>query len=129
MHSIYELECTIRFPDREVLTRDLIPVRYTTPPLMDLIARASGMLRMIAGYSDLSFTQRSRIVGGDGSPCSSERGAYARAHRVAVVWRHRRSLQRIVAATARCDASSRIRCAASGAPKTSADCGNAERSR
>jgi SAM-dependent methyltransferase len=56
MHSIYELECTIRFPDRKVLTRDLIPVRYTTPPLMDLLARASGCFELIACYPDLSFT-------------------------------------------------------------------------
>ncbi len=57
MHSIYELECTIRFPDRKVLTRDLIPVRYTTPPLMDLLARASGCFELIACYPDLSFTR------------------------------------------------------------------------
>jgi SAM-dependent methyltransferase len=57
MHSIYELECTIRFPDRKVLTRDLIPVRYTTPPLMELLARASGRFELIACYPDLSFTR------------------------------------------------------------------------
>jgi len=57
MHSIYELECTIRFPDRKVLTRDLIPVRYTTPPLMELMARASGCFEQIACYPDLSFTR------------------------------------------------------------------------
>ncbi len=56
MHSIYELECTIRFPERTVVTRDLIPVRYTSPPLMELAARASGCFEMIAAYSDLSFT-------------------------------------------------------------------------
>ena len=57
LHSIYELECTIRFPDHtKVLTRDLIPVRYTTPPVMALTATASGMFRMIAAYPDLSFT-------------------------------------------------------------------------
>ncbi|HUN60312.1 MAG TPA: class I SAM-dependent methyltransferase [Candidatus Binataceae bacterium] len=57
LHSIYELECTIRFPDRtSVLTRDLIPVRYMTPPLMELTAAASGMFRMVAAYPDLSFT-------------------------------------------------------------------------
>ena len=57
MHSIYELECTIRFPSRKVVTRDLIPVRYTTPPLMELLARASGCFEMIACYSDLSLTR------------------------------------------------------------------------
>jgi SAM-dependent methyltransferase len=57
MHSIYELECTIRFPDRKVVTRDLIPVRYTTPALMDLLARASGCFDLIACYPDLSFTR------------------------------------------------------------------------
>jgi SAM-dependent methyltransferase len=55
MHSIYELECTIHFPDNPVRTRDLIPVRYTTPPTMDLLARASGCFTMIAAYADLSF--------------------------------------------------------------------------
>jgi SAM-dependent methyltransferase len=55
MHSIYELECTIHFPAAKVVTRDLIPVRYTTPPLMELIARASGCFAMIACYPDLSF--------------------------------------------------------------------------
>ena len=52
---IYELECTIRFPDRTVKTRDLVPVRYTVPKLMDLAARASGVFKLIAVYSDLSF--------------------------------------------------------------------------
>ena len=52
---IYELECTIRFPDRTVITRDLVPVRYTVPKLLDLAARASGVFRLIATYSDLSF--------------------------------------------------------------------------
>ena len=57
LHSIYELECTIRFPDRtKILTRDLIPVRYTTPPVMELAAAASAMFRMVAAYPDLSFT-------------------------------------------------------------------------
>jgi SAM-dependent methyltransferase len=56
MHSIYELECTIHFPGRRVITRDLIPVRYITPPLMELIARASGCFAMVACYPDLSFT-------------------------------------------------------------------------
>ena len=56
MHSIYELECTIHFNDGKVVTRDSIPVRYTTPPLMELAARASGCFEMIASYADLSFT-------------------------------------------------------------------------
>jgi SAM-dependent methyltransferase len=55
MQSIYELECTIHFPDRIVVTRDVVPVRYTTPPLMELAARASGCFEMIAAYADLSF--------------------------------------------------------------------------
>jgi SAM-dependent methyltransferase len=53
---VYELECTIHFPEGNVVTRDLVPVRYTIPPLMELAARASGMFEMIACYSDLSFT-------------------------------------------------------------------------
>ena len=57
MHSIYELECTIHFDDRTVVTRDLIPVRYSTPPLIDFAARASGKFEMIAAYSDLSLTR------------------------------------------------------------------------
>jgi SAM-dependent methyltransferase len=57
MHSIYELECTIHFPEGKVVTRDLIPVRYTTPPLMELIARASGCFELIACYPDLSFAR------------------------------------------------------------------------
>ena len=64
MHSIYELECTIRFPKHRVVTRDLIPVRYTTPPLMDLIARASGCFELIARYPDLSFTRPIEDCGG-----------------------------------------------------------------
>ena len=56
MHSIYELECAIHLRDRTVVTRDLIPVRYTTPPLMELAARASGCFEMIACHADLSFT-------------------------------------------------------------------------
>ena len=57
MHSIYELECTIHFPEGTVVTRDLIPVRYTIPPLMEIAARASGYFEQIASYSDLSFTK------------------------------------------------------------------------
>jgi len=57
LHSIYELECTIHFDDRSIITRDLIPVRYFTPPLMDLTARASRKFEMLAAYADLSFTR------------------------------------------------------------------------
>ena len=57
LHSIYELECTIKFPDGAVTTRDLIPVRYTTPSTLELAALASGMFKMIAAYCDLSFTK------------------------------------------------------------------------
>lgn len=55
MQSIYELECTIHFPDHVVVTRDIIPVRYTTPPLMELAARASGCFEMVASYADNHF--------------------------------------------------------------------------
>ena len=57
MQSIYELECTIHSGDRTVTTRDVIPVRYITPPLMDLIGLASRQFEMIAAYADLSFTR------------------------------------------------------------------------
>ena len=55
MQSIFELECRIDFPDRTVTTRDVIPIRYTIPPLLELAAMASGMFEMIAVYTDLSF--------------------------------------------------------------------------
>ncbi|HZO80167.1 MAG TPA: class I SAM-dependent methyltransferase [Candidatus Binataceae bacterium] len=58
MHSIYELECTIRFPRRgAVVTRDVVPVRYTLPCLLELAALASGYFEMVAAYADLSFTR------------------------------------------------------------------------
>lgn len=57
LHSIYELECTIGFPDGHVTTRDLIPVRYTPPWALELAALASGMFAMVASYADLSFTK------------------------------------------------------------------------
>lgn len=57
LHSIYELECTINFPDGPVTTRDLIPVRYTIPATLEMAALASGMFKMIACYTDLSFTR------------------------------------------------------------------------
>jgi SAM-dependent methyltransferase len=56
IHSIFDLECDLEFPDRAVSTRDLVPVRYTIPPTLDLLARASGKFAMIAAYADLSFT-------------------------------------------------------------------------
>lgn len=58
LHSIYELECTIHFPGRAaVVTRDVVPVRYTLPPLLELAALASGCFTMVAAYADLSFTR------------------------------------------------------------------------
>jgi SAM-dependent methyltransferase len=57
LHSIYELECTINFPAGAVTTRDLIPVRYTTPATLELAALASGMFKKVAAYCDLSFTK------------------------------------------------------------------------
>ena len=57
LHSTYELECTIEFPDGAVTTRDLIPVRYTIPSSLELAALASGMFKMVAAYADLSFTK------------------------------------------------------------------------
>ncbi|MGH7782047.1 MAG: class I SAM-dependent methyltransferase [Candidatus Binataceae bacterium] len=56
IHSIFDLECELEFPGRSVTTRDLVPVRYTIPPTLDLLARASGKFEMIAAYADLSFT-------------------------------------------------------------------------
>lgn len=55
IHSIFELECEIRFPARTVMTRDIVPIRHTLPPTLDLLARASGSFEMIATYADLSF--------------------------------------------------------------------------
>ena len=55
VHSIFELQSTIEFPDRTVTTRDLVPVRHTLPCTLDLAARASGMFRLEAAYADLSF--------------------------------------------------------------------------
>ncbi len=57
LHSIYELECRIHFPDRVVITRDVIPVRYTVPATLELTAAASGCFELIASYADLSFTK------------------------------------------------------------------------
>jgi hypothetical protein len=55
VYSIFDLRCEIRADGRTVRTRDLIPVRYTIPPTLDLLALASGMFTMIAAYSDYSF--------------------------------------------------------------------------
>jgi hypothetical protein len=57
MHSIYELECTIHFPTGPIVTRDIVPVRYTLPSLLELAARASGCFTMVACYADLSLTK------------------------------------------------------------------------
>lgn len=57
MHSIYELECTIHFPAGPIVTRDILPVRYTVPCLLELAALASGYFTMLACYADLSFTK------------------------------------------------------------------------
>jgi hypothetical protein len=64
MHSVYELECTIHFDDRSVTTRDVVPVRYTTPPLLEMAARASGKFEMVAAYADLSLTKPIAQCGG-----------------------------------------------------------------
>ena len=58
IQSIFELECRIQFRDRPnqvVTTRNVIPIRYTVPPLLELAAKASRMFEMIAVYTDLSF--------------------------------------------------------------------------
>ena len=55
VHSIFELECNIRFPDRAVVTRDLIPIRYTLPCTLEMAAKASAMFELVAAYADLSF--------------------------------------------------------------------------
>jgi SAM-dependent methyltransferase len=57
LHSMYELECTIQFPNGLETTRDLIPIRYTLPSTLELAALASGMFKMVAAYSDLSFSK------------------------------------------------------------------------
>ncbi len=55
IHSIFELECKLQFPDRFVVTRDLIPVRHTLPCTLEMAAKASRMFEMVACYADLSF--------------------------------------------------------------------------
>jgi len=56
IHSTFELKCQIRFPHRTVITRDLVPTRYTLPCTLDLAARASQRFQLIACYADLSFS-------------------------------------------------------------------------
>jgi SAM-dependent methyltransferase len=59
LHSIFELECEIHFDHgATVTTRDVIPIRYTLPYTLELAARASGMFKMAAVYTDLSFVTR-----------------------------------------------------------------------
>jgi len=57
VYSNFEIVCSIRFPGRRVRTRDVVPIRYTLPCTMELLAQASGIFRMIATYTDLSFTK------------------------------------------------------------------------
>ena len=57
VYSNFEILCSIRFPGRRVNTRDLVPIRYTLPCTLGLLARASRMFEMIATYTDLSFTK------------------------------------------------------------------------
>ena len=54
-HSIYELNCRIHFSDRTVETRDLIPIRYYTPNILEFAAASSGCFRMVGCYTDYSF--------------------------------------------------------------------------
>ena len=56
-YSNFEITCRIRFRDRGIVTRDVVPIRYTLPCTIDLLAQASGMFQMIATYTDLSFTK------------------------------------------------------------------------
>jgi SAM-dependent methyltransferase len=55
-HSIYELNCRIHFPDRIETTQDLVPIRYTTPNLLEFAAEASGFFKMTACYADYSIS-------------------------------------------------------------------------
>jgi SAM-dependent methyltransferase len=58
LHSIYQLECRIRFPDgRGVTTNDQIPVRHLVPATLELAAKASGCFALTACYADLSMTR------------------------------------------------------------------------
>jgi len=58
IYSNFEIACSIRFPDRHVRTRDVVPIRYTLPCTLELLARVSRRFEMIATYTDLSFTKR-----------------------------------------------------------------------
>lgn len=55
LQSIYELECRLTKNGREIVTRDVIPVRHWIPASLELAAMASGVFELIACYSDLSF--------------------------------------------------------------------------
>ncbi len=57
IYSNFEIVCSIKFPDRRVTTRDIVPIRYTLPCTLELLAEASGMFEMIAAYTDLSFSK------------------------------------------------------------------------
>jgi SAM-dependent methyltransferase len=58
VYSNFEILCSIRFPGRRrVNTRDVVPIRYTLPCTLELLARASRMFEMMATYTDLSFTK------------------------------------------------------------------------
>ena len=57
VYSNFEISCSIRFPGERVNTRDVVPIRYTLPCTMELLAKASRMFEMIATYTDLSFTK------------------------------------------------------------------------
>ena len=48
IHSIFELECRIEFPDRTVATRDIVPIRYTLPCTLELAAKASRKFELVA---------------------------------------------------------------------------------
>ncbi len=57
IYSNFEIVCSIDFPGRRVTTRDIVPIRYTLPCTLELLAQASGMFELIATYTDLSFTK------------------------------------------------------------------------
>jgi SAM-dependent methyltransferase len=57
IYSNFEITCSIKLPGRQVETRDVVPIRYTLPCTLDLLAQASGMFEMIATYTDLSFSK------------------------------------------------------------------------
>ncbi len=57
IYSNFEIVCSIQFPKRRITTRDIVPIRYTLPCTLDLLAQASGMFETTAVYTDLSFTK------------------------------------------------------------------------